>query len=149
MPAFHGTGTLQVPTACGIGHESRSAFVAICRTRCLQRVVAIFCMAMVCLFAVQTVIVGVDRVEHALEIEHHATDVAGTVVACDEDNAKCGSTGDTNISHSHFGDTASNFLPSAPDAQFAAPLVGDAVRSAPGFAIAGTDNARLERPPKA
>ena len=123
--------------------------MSVCRMRRLQRIVAIFCMAITCLFAVQTVIVGVDRVEHALGIDHHATDVAGTLMACDEDRARCGSTGESNLSHGHFGDTASSFLVTAPDAQLAVLVASTAVCLGPASPIAETDGFRLERPPKA
>ena len=77
----------------------------------LKRIVAIICMAIACLFYVQTVLVNIDRMEHALELEHDANSLAGTVQYCAVTPDACGQAGDVHpVSHAHQGDTAMSVL---------------------------------------
>lgn len=78
----------------------------------LIRAIAMLCVAITCVFCVQTTIIALDRLEHALEIEHDAKPVAGTVQYCAAAPDACGQSGEPNhpISHAHSGDTASNIL---------------------------------------
>jgi hypothetical protein len=81
----------------------------------LRRIAAICCIAVTCLFAVQMTIVHLDRIEHALGIDHDAVPLAGPIhhhhhasdhSGDDRDDTK----GPHPASHAHQGDSAFNFL---------------------------------------
>src|SRR5688572_21754391 len=82
----------------------------------LRRIAAMGCIAVACLFCVQTTIAHLDRVEHALGIDHDAVPLVGPVHvhhhhASENTSADCGdSTGSHPVNHAHQGDTAFNFL---------------------------------------
>ncbi len=114
--------------------------------------VAALCVAMVCVFSVQTVITAVDRVEHALDIDHDANAAAGTVQYCSVTMASCDVPNNTSshpVSHTHAGDTASGAL--VPAVFVYAPIeFSSAVlvaADAPQFA--GQRQQTPDRPPKA
>lgn len=117
----------------------------------LTRTIAMICVAIVCVFCVQTTLIAVDRLEHAFEIEHDANPLAGTVQYCGAASDGCEQSGEPihPISHVHSGDTATNILPgSAPSLatidfkEATIPLAGRRV---------GTSVSQLapDRPPKA
>ncbi len=116
----------------------------------LRKVIAMLCVAVMCVFCVQMTIITVDRIEHALEIDHHATDLAGAI-QCTPSPDKCEPSTDPShpVSHSHSSDTSASSL---------AALIGDAatvVFSSTVFsyansrALAGLSQHAPERPPKA
>lgn len=109
------------------------------------------CVAIVCVFCLQTTLIAVDRLEHALEIEHDADPLAGTVQYCGATTDACEQSGEPShpISHAHYGDTATNVLagsaPSLATIDFNAatiPLAGS--RAGPRVSQLAPD-----RPPKA
>lgn len=78
----------------------------------LIRTIAMLCVAMTCVFSMQTIVIALDRLEHALEIEHDGNPVAGTVQYCVAAADACEqSDGAINpISHAHSGDTVTNIM---------------------------------------
>jgi hypothetical protein len=113
--------------------------------------VAALCVAMVCVFSVQTVITTVDRVEHALDIDHDANAVAGAVQYCSVTMASCDIPNETSshpVSHTHAGDAASSALVPA---VFVSALVqfASAVHvAADAPQLAGQRQQTPDRPPK-
>lgn len=118
--------------------------------RRLSRTIATICVAITCMFCVQTVVIALDRIEHALELEHDANPLAGPVHYCAvSDNCEHPGSGPGHpVSHSHLGDNGTNALAVAPQAlvpvEFVAvPLM---VVGTPGFS--SLEQAAPERPPK-
>jgi hypothetical protein len=109
-------------------------------------------MAITCAFCVQTNIITLDRIEHALGIEHHANAVAGTVIDCISSLDGCQSPDELTqhpVSHAHSGDTATNGMlasstASAPIATLGRLLVALDPRIGPSVVQHAP-----ERPPKA
>lgn len=117
----------------------------------LIRAIATLCVAIMCVFCIQTIVIAQDRLEHALEIEHDANPVAGTVQYCAATPDACGQSGEPThpISHAHTGDTASNILLTADPAS----LLIEFTITAFSFADAGLGHSigqrAPDRPPKA
>ncbi len=116
----------------------------------ISRFVALICVALACVFCVQSVVSHIDRVEHALNIDHHANELAGFVVGDhshdDDEPQKDGSHA---LSHVHVGDGSSSAMTSASQ-------VGNVLRIAPVVFLlrhasvhVGTDASVPRRPPKA
>lgn len=76
----------------------------------LRSVVAALCVVIACLFCAQSVLVSLDRIEHALDMDHHAHPLAGTIQCTEQGAHECGSNGVHPISHAHHGDTATTVL---------------------------------------
>ena len=77
----------------------------------MKRVVTIVCITAACAFCVQSTVIAIDRIEHALEIDHDANSIAGSVVSCADAPADCAQYGGGHpVSHSHMGDTISPFF---------------------------------------
>lgn len=117
----------------------------------LTRAVATFLVAITCVFCLQITLITVDRLEHALQIEHYANPLAGTVQYCGTTAGACEQSGGPihPISHVHYGDTGTNVLtgsaPSLANIDFKAttiPLAG--FRAGPRVSQLTPD-----RPPKA
>lgn len=92
---------------------------------------------------------SLDRVEHALDHDHDANPVAGSVQTC-ADGATCkGSSDHQDVSHVHIGDTATVFTLSAD------PVVLSHHKLVSGHLISGDQSeplpqyTSLDRPPKA
>lgn len=117
----------------------------------LTRTIAMLCVAIVCVFCVQTTLIAVDRLEHALQIEHDANPLAGTVQSCGAAADACEQTGGPvhPISHAHYGDTVTNALPGAAPSLMT--IVFKAVGSPLPVSRARPSVGQLapERPPKA
>ena len=119
----------------------------------LRRIAAIGCIAVSCLFCIQTTLAHLDRVEHVLGIDHDAVPLAGPVHhhhASDNTAADCGEpTGTHPVSHSHVGDTISPFFVAA-DFGLIVPLPlragGDPLDGSPRCGIGARTP---DRPPKA
>lgn len=78
----------------------------------LRRTIATLCVAITCVFCVQTIVITLDRIEHALEIEHDANPIAGTVHYCEAAPDVCEQSGGLPhpISHAHSGDASTNMV---------------------------------------
>lgn len=78
----------------------------------LRRTIATLCVAITCVFCVQTIVIALDRIEHALEIEHDANPLAGTILYCEAAPDVCEQSGGLPhpISHAHSGDASTNML---------------------------------------
>lgn len=76
----------------------------------LKQIAAVACIALTCAVTIQAVVISVDRVEHALGIEHDANILGGTVLSCSDMPQFCNPTGDMQpVSHAHVGDVATVF----------------------------------------
>ncbi len=124
----------------------------------LRRLAAMVCIAVTCLFCVQVTIAHLDRIEHALGIDHDAVPMAGPVHhhhdhhhdASDKTDADFGeSKGKHPVSHAHQGDTAFSFLLAV--SYHIVPVDGD--RQGPSLtdaaAVRGMAPGIPDRPPKA
>ena len=76
------------------------------------RAIAMLCVAVTCMVCLQSTLIALDRIEHALEIEHDANPLAGTVHYCVGAADVCDHSGGPMhpVSHSHSGDAAANVL---------------------------------------
>lgn len=120
------------------------------RTIGWKGLIAMICMALVCLSPVRAVSIANSDLEHALELAH-ATDAGGVVHYCDVASAcERGPAHEESAgaSHHHHGDTASGFAAISSPA-FTVPLsvnaTGWSTRAAMGR---GLGQVAPERPPK-
>ena len=121
----------------------------------LRRIAAMGCIAVACLFCIQTTIAHLDRVEHALGIDHDAVPLVGPVHvhhhhASENTGADCGDpAGSHPINHAHQGDTAFNFLlaVSCPILRVDVARQGSSLTDA--VAVRGMAPGIPDRPPKA
>lgn len=121
------------------------------RTIGLRGLIAMICMAVVCLSPVRAVSIANSALEHALKLAH-AADAGGVVHFCDaassceREPAHEESGGGSH--HHHHGDTASGFV-AISSAVTTVPLLVNATNWSTGAAMGwGLDQIALERPPK-
>lgn len=120
-----------------------------------RRFVATICVAAACLFCVQATLIHLDRIEHALELDHKADPLAGTLVAaaspaCEATAASCDQQNDFHLAtHAHQGDTASSMLSVPLPAVTSTEAVSLIIRPFVGHSGNGTWVLAPERPPKA
>ena len=116
----------------------------------LTRTIAMVCVAIVCAFWVQTTVIALDRLEHALEIEHDANPLAGTVQHCAAAPDACGQSGGTThpISHAHYGDAVTHALLGSAPALAPIDFKAAAIRLAATRAGRGASQLAPDRPPK-
>ena len=109
------------------------------------------CVAVVCAFCVESAIIAVDRVEHALGIEHDASPVAGTVVTCTATQNACDASGEPAhpVSHVHSGDTTTNGTLPAAVAWTPSNSAGPDFAAVDSRLDRGLGQGAPERPPKA
>lgn len=122
------------------------------RADTLRRCIAIVCMAATYMLSVQSVIVSIDRIEHALEIEHHANPLAGTISFCTSQTESCGGSNETHPvshSHAHAGDHTNNFLGGVSWPLETANVAGRIIHFSEGLAAKGIRLLTPDRPPKA
>lgn len=81
------------------------------RSKRFARTVAALCVVIACAFTAQATIVTLDRIEHALDHDHDANPVAGSVQDIAE--GVKGSNDHQDVSHVHIGDTVTVFTLSA------------------------------------
>jgi len=122
----------------------------------LRRIAAMACIAVTCLFCVQMTIVHLDRIEHALGIDHDAVPMAGPVHhhhhhhASDTTDGDCGdSTGTHPVSHAHQGDTAFSFLLAASYQIVPVDIARQGSFLTDAVAVRGMAPGIPDRPPKA
>ena len=120
-------------------------------SRKLTRIVAMLCVAITCVFFVQTTIITLDRIEHALEIEHDANPLAGTVQYCGAAHDECGQSGGPAhpISHAHYGDTVTNVLLGSAPSLVTVDVKVTKIRLMGTSAGPGASQLAPDRPPKA
>lgn len=116
----------------------------------ISRFVALICVMLACVFCVQAVVAHIDRVEHSLNIDHHANEIAGFVVgdhSHDDDDAPADAS--HAVSHVHVGDGSSSTVTNAVQ-------VGNVLKLAPIVFLqrhasvhVGADVSVPRRPPKA
>jgi len=106
---------------------------------------ALICVALVCVFCVQAAVAHIDRVEHALNIDHHANEIAGFIL--DDDEAPTGSS--EAVSHAHVGDGSSSNMTSASQLAHAQKIASVAFLSGHASDHVGADQLVPRRPPKA
>lgn len=120
------------------------------RYRRLSHAVATMCVAITCIFCIQTVVIALDRIEHALELEHDANPIAGNIHYCAAPDS-CDHSGDGHghpISHSHLGDAGTNVLVGSPQALALLALVAAPLVLVGTPAFSSLEQAAPERPPK-
>jgi hypothetical protein len=122
----------------------------------LRRIAAIGCIAVTCLFCVQMTLVHLDRVEHALGIDHDAVPMAGPVHvhhhhdASDHSHADSDeSNGSHPVSHAHQGDTAFSFLLAATYQIIPVDVARQGSSLTDAVAVRGMAPGLPDRPPKA
>ena len=120
------------------------------RSHRFARTVAAFCVVIACAFSVQATVVTLDRIEHALDHDHDANPVAGSVQDCGV-GGSCKEPGDPQhgVSHVHVGDTVIAFTLSTaimeiPEHQFVSRYFTFSDQSVPPSHFK-----TLDRPPKA
>ena len=120
------------------------------RTLRLRQFVAMLCMVATCVFCAQTILIQLDRVEHALGIEHDPNGLAGSLSVSD-DRAQDSLTDDPShpVAHAHLGDTGAQSLPAAANLPIAIDYSTVAFASNDPPALKGEDRSVLERPPNA
>lgn len=116
----------------------------------LMRTIAMLCVAITCVFCLQTTVIALDRLEHALEIEHDANQVAGTVQYCADAPDGCEQTGGLPhpASHAHSGDTATYLLQAAGVASVATEFTAATFPIKAGRLGPGVSQLAPDRPPK-
>lgn len=109
------------------------------------------CVAMTGVFCMQTIVIALDRLEHALEIEHDGNPVAGTVQDCVAAADACEqSSGAINpISHAHSGDTVTNIMLGLAPSLIAIDFKATTIPLAGSQAGPGIIHVAPDRPPKA
>jgi hypothetical protein len=125
----------------------------------LRRFAAMACIAVTCLFCVQMTIAHLDRVEHALGIDHDAVPMAGPVhhhhhhhhhdASDTTDNDFGESKGKHPVSHAHQGDTAFNFLVAASYSVMRVDIARQGPSLTDAAAVRGMAPGIPDRPPKA
>ena len=120
----------------------------------LRRIAAVGCIAVACLFCVQTTIAHLDRVEHALGIDHDAVPLVGPVHhhhhATDKAGGDCGESKGTHpVSHAHQGDTAFSFLLAASCQIIPVDVATRGSSLTDAVAVRGMAPGIPDRPPKA
>ncbi|MBN8974307.1 MAG: hypothetical protein J0H51_20145 [Rhizobiales bacterium] len=116
----------------------------------ISRLAALICVALVCVFCVQAAVAHIDRVEHALNIDHHASEVAGFVVgdhSHDDDEAPTDSP--HAVSHAHVGDVSSSTMTSVYQVGRALKIASVVFLSRHASVHVGADQSVPRRPPKA
>lgn len=108
-------------------------------------------MVVVCLFCVQTTLVSLDRIEHALEHDHNATPLAGTVTYCSITPEVCNQSTDPShsVSHVHSGDTVTNLLQATGFAYFPVEFTPATFLLAGDQSSSNFTQSAPDRPPKA
>lgn len=107
-------------------------------------------LAIACLFCAQSVIVHLDRIEHALELDHHPDALAGTV-QCSADSAdSCNSPDRAQpLAHTHLADTQTAALAAGMVSTPTFAAKNGAPTSSASRAGSGMSALAPERPPKA
>ena len=118
--------------------------------RRLSRIGAALCVAIACQFCVLSVFVHLDRIEHALELDHHPQALAGTVECAVEMPDGCDSSDRAHpVAHTHQGDTPTTMLAAVAMAAMVNPSKGLAPAFSPARTGPGAGPSLPERPPKA
>ena len=117
----------------------------------LKRMIAMVCVAMSCVLVVQTTVIVLDRLDHALEIEHNLNPLAGAVQSCGLAAEACEDAVASldPMSHAHLGDAVTSIvLGSTP---FLTPIDFEraTIRLASARAVPGLGRIAPDRPPKA
>lgn len=71
------------------------------------------CVAITCVFCAQMTVVALDRIEHTLDIDHHANPLAGSIVVADQQHDHDRDEGNDPthpVSHTHSGDSCPNSI---------------------------------------
>ena len=108
------------------------------------------CVAITCLFCVQATLIALDRIEHALEIDHDPSPLAGAVQHCTDVPNACEASGgaDHPISHAHLGDAATTVLPGTAPSLAAADFNAAPASLAGNRTGTGLTHRAPDRPPK-
>jgi len=116
----------------------------------LTRTFAMICMAIVCVFCVQTTLIAVDRLEHALEIEHDANPLAGTVQVCGAAIDACEQTGGAlkPVLHAPSGGSGKNGMPGSAPSLVAIDFKATTIPLARPQAGPSVSQVAPDRPPK-
>ena len=118
----------------------------------LKRAIAVACIAIACLFCVQSVLISIDRIEHAFEIEHDANPLAGTIYFCAvTSDGACEQPGDVHqpLSHAHHGDATTSVLAGTPPVLMSVGVAEDMIPPATSSLGRGLGPFTPDRPPKA
>lgn len=115
-----------------------------------MRAIAAVCVAITCIFCVQTVVITLDRIEHTLELEHDANPIAGSIHYCSaSDNCEHPGSGPGHpVSHSHLGDIGTNALAVAPQGLVPVEFVAVPLMVVGTPVFPSLEQAAPERPPK-
>lgn len=124
--------------------------MSVLRSNRFARTIAVFCVAIVCAFSVQATIVNLDRIEHALDHDHDANPVAGSVQHCGA-GSSCKQSGDPHhgASHVHVGDTVVAFTFSTAAMEILQPRLVLRYLAFHDQALPPSRSTALDRPPKA
>ena len=108
------------------------------------------CVAAMFVFGVQTAIVAVDRIEHALEIDHAPNALAGTI-QCTASADACQNSDDPShpVSHAHGSDTAMSGLDATVGEGVVVEFTASHFAWAHSRMLSGLSQHAPERPPKA
>ena len=117
----------------------------------LKRTIAMVCVAMSCVLGVQTTVIALDRLDHALEIEHDPNPLAGAVQSCGLAAEAC-EEADASLdpmAHAHLGDAVTSIVLGSTPSLTSVDFERATIRPASARAVPGMERIAPDRPPKA
>ena len=117
----------------------------------LKRTIAMICVAMCCVLVAQTTVIALDRLEHALEIEHDPNPLAGAVQSCDPAAEACEEADPSldPMSHAHLGGAVTSIMLGSTPSLISVDFERATIRPASARAVPRLGRTAPDRPPKA
>lgn len=115
-----------------------------------QKAIAMLCVVISCVFCVQMNVIALDRLDHALGIDHRANALAGSIVAVDQDHDQDDGTNPSHpVSHAHSADGGQTGVVHVLTPSSSVEFVTAEAFFVPELTLAGGFSNRVDRPPKA
>lgn len=117
-----------------------------------KKAIAMLCVVISCVFCVQMNVIALDRLDHALGIDHRANVLAGSIVAVDEQHDHDQDDGNNPshpVSHVHGADGGQSGVVHVTTPSSFVEFVSSEAIFVPELTLAGGFSNRVDRPPKA